>query len=151
MAKTSSASNNSPLIIPALGRLYGALDGFAYALLRVVVGGLLAIHGWPKIQDPLKLVGLVEGLGFQPGAFWAVLLAATEFIGGILLALGLLTRPAALAATIVLLVTVYFHWAVQSQGLAGAEKSIIWAAATFFFAVRGGGPFSVDGRLRKVF
>lgn len=47
----------------------------------------------------MKLVGMVESLGFVPGAFWAVLLAAKEFIRGILLVVGLLTRPAALAAT----------------------------------------------------
>ena len=78
-------------------------------------------------------------------------LAATEFFGGLLLVLGLLTRPAALGATIVLLVTVYFHWIVQSQGWAGAEKSILWAAMTFLLFVRGAGAFSVDARLRRVF
>ena len=59
--------------------------------------------------------------------------AATEFFGGILLAIGLLTRPAAFAATIVLLVTVYFHWVQLDQGFSGAEKSLLWAAMTFFF------------------
>ncbi|MGB3068703.1 MAG: DoxX family protein [Ottowia sp.] len=143
--------SSSSLIVPPLGKLYGALDGVAYALLRIVSGGLLAMHGWPKIQDPMKLVGMVEGLGFAPGPLWAVLLAATEFIGGILLVLGLLTRPAALAATIVLLVTVYFHWIVQSQGLGGSEKSILWAAMTFLLFVRGGGAFSVDRQLKREF
>ncbi len=145
--------NRSPasLIIPPLGTLYGALDGVAHALLRIVAGAALAVHGWPKIQDPMKLVGMVESLGFAPGAFWAVMLAATEFIGGILLVLGLLTRPAALAATVVLLVTVYFHWIVQSQGWAGSEKSILWAAMTFLLFVRGAGPLSIDSRLKRVF
>ncbi len=146
-----SSSTSSPLIIPSLGKLYGALDGVAYALLRVAAGAALVVHGWPKIQDPMKLVGMVESLGFVPGAFWAVLLALTEFVGGILLVLGLLTRPAALAATIVLLVTVYFHWIVQSQGWGGSEKSILWAAMTFLLFVRGAGAFSVDGRLKRVF
>lgn len=148
---SQQTTRNTNLIVPALGGLYSALDGVAYALLRVVAGVALAIHGWPKIQDPMKLVGMVEGLGFAPGPLWAVLLAATEFIGGILLVLGLLTRPAALAATIVLLVTVYFHWVVQSQGWSGSEKSILWSAMAFLLFVRGGGAFSVDSRLRRVF
>ncbi len=143
--------SNSSLIIPPLGTLYSALDGVAYAILRVAAGAALMVHGWPKIQDPMKLVGMVESLGFAPGALWAVLLAATEFIGGLLLILGLLTRPAALAATIVLLVTVYFHWIVQSQGWGGSEKSILWAAMTFLLFVRGGGALSIDSRLKRVF
>jgi len=150
MSAANSAQRSS-LIIPALGRLYASLDGVAHALLRIAAGLGLIVHGWPKIQDPMKLVGMVESLGFVPGAFWAVALAATEFIGGILLVLGLLTRPAALAATIVLVVTVYFHWVVQSQGWGGSEKSILWATMTFLLFVRGGGAFSIDNRLKKQF
>ncbi|MFA7667008.1 MAG: DoxX family protein [Burkholderiaceae bacterium] len=145
-------TRSSPsLIIPSLGKLYASLDGVAYALLRIVAGIAFMVHGWPKIQNPMSLVGMVESLGFVPGPLWAVLLAATEFIGGILLVLGLLTRPAALATTVVLLVTVYFHWIVQSQGWAGSEKSILWAAMTFLLLMRGGGAFSIDSRLKKVF
>ncbi len=146
-----TSSPSSSLFIPALGKLYGALDGVAYALMRIVAGAALMVHGWPKIQDPMKLVGMVESLGFAPGPLFAVLLAATEFIGGLLLVIGLLTRPAALAATFVLLVTVYFHWVVKSEGWGGSEKSILWAAITFLLFVRGGGAFSIDGRLRRVF
>ncbi|SFB83809.1 putative oxidoreductase [Polaromonas sp. OV174] len=146
-----TSSSSSRLIIPALGKLYDGLHDISFALLRVMAGVALAIHGWPKIQDPMKLVGMVESLGFAPGPLWAVLLAATEFIGGILLALGLLTRPAALATTIVLLVTVYFHWIVKSQGYDGAEKSLLWAAMTFLILVRGAGAHSIDRLLKKVF
>ncbi len=148
---SAPSSNPSRLFIPVLGKLYGGLDGLAYALLRIAAGAALIVHGWPKIQDPMKMAGMVESLGFAPGVVWAPALAATEFFGGILLVLGLLTRPAALGATIVLLVTVYFHWVVQSQGWGGSEKSILWAAMTFLVFVRGGGALSVDGRLRKVF
>lgn len=147
----SSPSTASRLIIPALGKVYDGLHDIAFTILRVAAGLILAIHGWPKIQDPMKLVGMVESLGFAPGPLWAVLLAATEFIGGILLVLGLLTRPAAFAATIVLLVTVYFHWVVKSQGFDGSEKSILWAAMTFLIFVRGAGAHSIDRVLKKVF
>jgi putative oxidoreductase len=94
---------------------------------------------------------MVEGLGFYPGAFWSPLLAATEFFGGILIALGLLTRPAAFAGMIVLLVTVWFHWVTMGQGFSGAEKSLLWAAALAFFVVRGGNRHSIDARLGKAF
>lgn len=92
---------------------------------------------------------MVEGLGFYPGLFWSPLLAATEFFGGILIAIGLFTRPAAFAAMIVLLVTVYFHGVVRGEGFGGAEKSILWTAIFLFFAVRGSNSQSVDAKLGK--
>ena len=148
---TSSPSTSSRLVVPAMGSVYNALHEFAYTVLRVVAGVALAVHGYPKIMDPMKLVGMVESLGFAPGPLWAVLLAATEFIGGLLLVVGLLTRPVALAATLVLLVTVYFHWIVKSQGWSGSEKSILWAAMTFLVFVRGAGAHSIDRFLKRVF
>lgn len=143
------AVDRSRLVIPGLAPLYSGLAGLSWLALRVIAGVALAVHGWPKIQDPFKNAGMVESLGFVPGVLWSPLLAGTEFIGGILIAIGLFTRPAAAGATIVLCVTAYFHWIVQGQGFAGAEKSLLWLAITFFFAVRGGGFLSVDASLRK--
>ena len=141
------------LIIPSLGSIYGSLSEFAETLLRVVAGLALVTHGFPKIMNPLGPVGLVESIGLFPGpsAFWAVLLSMTEFFGGLLIAIGLLTRPAALGAMIVLLVTVYFHWILRSEGYAGAEKSILWATIMFYFVIRGANAHSVDARLGKTF
>ena len=137
------------LLFPSLGRLYAALAPLSIVLMRVIAGATLAVHGWPKIQDPFKNVEMVEKLGFVPGTIWSPMLAGTEFFGGLLLAIGFLTRPAAFAATVVLLVTVWFHWVVQAQGFSGSEKSILWAAITFYFVAHGGGPFSVDRALRR--
>ncbi|VVT05986.1 DoxX family protein [Rhizobium sp. EC-SD404] len=139
------------LIIPALRPLYAGLSTFAETVLRVVAGLALVTHGWPKITDPFGAVGMVESLGFVPGTIWSPLLAGTEFFGGILLAIGLLTRPAAFATMIVLLVTVYFHWVVQAEGYSGAEKSILWAAMMFFFVIRGGNAQSVDAKIGRQF
>ncbi|OJF95093.1 DoxX family protein [Pararhizobium antarcticum] len=136
-------------IFPSLQKLYMPFDTLAETLLRVMAGLLLVTHGYGKIMDPFGTVGMVEGLGFYPGVFWSPLLAATEFFGGILVAIGLFTRPAAFASMIVLLVTVYFHGVVLDQGLGGSEKSILWAAIFLFFAVRGSNAQSVDAKLGK--
>ncbi|PYB70021.1 DoxX family protein [Rhizobium wuzhouense] len=140
---------NERLVFPALAPLYRSTHDLAETLLRVVAGGFLVIHGAGKIVDPFGAVDMVEGLGFYPGVFWSPLLAATEFFGGILLALGLLTRPAAFAVTIVLLVTVYFHWIQIGEGFSGAEKSLLWSAMTLYFVIRGGNAHSVDARLPR--
>ncbi|MEO9340738.1 DoxX family protein [Mesorhizobium sp. SB112] len=139
------------LFIPALGGLYSGLHEGAETLLRVIAGAALVVHGAPKIVNPFGAAGMVEGLGFYPGTFWAPLLAATEFFGGILIALGFLTRPAAFAGTFVLLVTVWFHWITLGEGYSGAEKSILWAAILFFFFIRGANRHSVDARIGKEF
>ncbi|MEX4006071.1 DoxX family protein [Neoaquamicrobium sediminum] len=137
------------LLIPALGNVYAPLHELAETVLRVVAGLALVVHGAGKISEPFGSVEMVEGLGFYPGVFWSPLLAATEFFGGMLIAVGLLTRPAAFAAMIVLLVTVWFHWITLGQGYMGAEKSILWAAIFFFFAIRGANGHSVDARLGR--
>ena len=117
--------------------------------MRIAAGLILASHGWPKIQAPMKNVGMVENLGFVPGALWSPLLAGTEFLGGLLLAFGFLTRVAAAGATIVLLVTIYLHAYLQGKGVGGAELSILWATITFYFVAHGGGAFSLDRLLKR--
>jgi putative oxidoreductase len=146
---TDLPSTRPPAMLPALQRLYLPLDTTAETVLRVIAGVLLVTHGFGKISNPFGAVGMVESLGFYPGVFWSPLLAATEFFGGILIAIGLFTRPASFAAMIVLLVTVYFHGIVKSEGLAGAEKSILWAAIFLFFAIRGSNAQSVDAKIGK--
>jgi putative oxidoreductase len=140
-----------PLYIPALGSIYEQLAPFAETLLRITAGGFLIIHGLPKFGNLAGVTGMVENLGFYPGTIWAPLLAITESLGGLLLAIGLFTRPAAFATMIVLLVTVYFHWIFKGEGFGGAEKSLLWAAILFFFALHGANRHSVDAKLGKEF
>jgi putative oxidoreductase len=145
----TSPVHGNRLIIPRLAPVYASGTDIAELILRLTAGVLLVTHGYGKILNPFGAVGMVEGLGFYPGVFWSPLLAATEFFGGILVAIGLFTRPAAFASMIVLLVTVYFHWIVKAEGLGGAEKSILWAAIFLFFAFRGGNRYSVDAKLGR--
>jgi putative oxidoreductase len=146
--KAEGASERA-LLIPRLAPLYALLLPLAVAWLRAICGVALMVHGWPKILNPLGAAGMVEGLGFYPGWLWSIALSVTEFIGGALLLLGLFTRLAAAGTTVVLLVTVYFHWIVKAQGYAGAELSLIWSAVTFYFVANGAGRYSLDRCLNK--
>ncbi|MCD7059178.1 DoxX family protein [Pelagibacterium xiamenense] len=147
-----SQSQEPRFIVPALSRLYALGTPIAETVLRVATGAALMMHGSGKILNPLGSAGMIENMvGLYPGWFWAPLHAGAEFIGGALLILGLLTRPAAFAAMIVLLVTVYLHWVVMGQGYSGAELSILWSAILFYFAMRGGNRFSVDARIGRQF
>lgn len=143
------ALDRSRLVFPRLAGLYAALAWIAVPLMRIAAGLILASHGWPKIQTPFARIGMVENLGFFPGAFWSPMLAGTEFVGGLLLAIGLFTRLAATGATIVLAVTIYLHAYLQGKGVGGAELSILWATITFYFVAHGGGALSVDRLLKR--
>ncbi|MDQ2065830.1 DoxX family protein [Xinfangfangia sp. CPCC 101601] len=153
MKVCNMSNNHTPIAdrIPALRPIYAGLHDIAETLMRVVCGGILAVHGYPKILNPFGATEMVEGLGFYPGSFWSPALSITEFVVGIMLMIGLFTRPAAVAASVILAVTVYAHWVAFGQGYAGSEKSILWLAMTLFFAVRGSNRQSVDAALGRQF
>ncbi|WP_430513043.1 DoxX family protein [Pannonibacter phragmitetus] len=82
----------------------------AFAGLRIAIGGMLAVEGLPKILAPMGQVGFVENLGFYPGWLFSPMLAVMQFVGGIMIACGLLTRPLALANGVMLAITLWFHY-----------------------------------------
>ena len=104
----------SRLYVPALGTLYGAVNGYAEPILRIVLGGILIPHGCQKLFGWFGGMGfsgnaaLFDRVGYTPGVFWGTLVGCTELIGGILLVLGLFTRFAAAAVLIFMLVAMKF-------------------------------------------
>lgn len=121
--------SNSALFLPFMSDFYDRLaKPLAHFSLRMTVGALLVMEGWPKILNPYGMADFTELIGFYPGWLWSALLAAMQFAGGLLLAVGLFTRPIALANSVMLFVTLWFHWshpygaaALTSDGLAAAQ------------------------------
>lgn len=104
------SNEKETLFLPFLSGFYDRFaQPFAWTALRVAVGLMLVVEGWPKILNPLGQVGFVEGIGFYPGWLWSPFLAVVQVLGGLLIALGLFTRPAALASGVMLAVTLWFH------------------------------------------
>src|SRR5262249_49639645 len=72
-------------------------------VLRIVVGGLFAGHGAQKLFGVFGGGGLqgtadmFDGIGLRPGPFQARAAGAAEFVGGLMLAIGLFTPFAAAA------------------------------------------------------
>lgn len=98
------------LYLPFLSRFYSDFaQPFGWLAFRLVIGGWLVWEGWAKIQNPMALSGFVESLGIYPGWLFSPLMAVANFFGGILIVIGLWTRPAALANAVMLLVTWWFH------------------------------------------
>jgi putative oxidoreductase len=84
--------------------------------------------------------------GYQPAKFWAPAIVLTQLVAGPMLALGLLTRPAAVPIVIFLVVTNYERWRFGGffWNKMGLEFSLLWTVAALYFLVRGGGVISID-------
>ena len=102
--------SDTPLILPGLGPFYDRVaQPLAHLGLRVLVGALLIVEGWPKITAPFAMAGFTESIGMYPGWLWSAVLAVLQFVGGLMILVGFLTRPAALANGVMLAVTYWFH------------------------------------------
>src|SRR5205807_4047459 len=107
---------STPLIFFQLGPLYQALAPWSEALLRVAVGLALVPHGlrmtfglFPNTGLPVRnlatLSAQLDRDGYRPGRFWAPAISLTQLAAGPLLALGLLSRLAAIPIVIFLIVS----------------------------------------------
>jgi len=119
-----------------------------YFLLRVVAGflfiqaGSVILFGW---------------FGGMPGGAKVPLMSQTgiggvlEFFGGILIMLGLFTRPVAFILSGMMAVAYWQfhfphgHWPVQNQGMA----AVLFCFIFLYMAAQGAGEWSLDGLIRR--
>lgn len=140
-------------VIPALGPVYDALSSYADPLLRIACGLMLVPHGWGKLFRG-GVAGTAKGLaalGLEPAIFWAWYIGILEVFGGLMLALGLLTRPvAALVAGFMFVAAFYAHWGNGFFWInRGYEYPLFWGIVALVILVRGGGKWSLDARIGK--
>jgi putative oxidoreductase len=127
----------------------------AFLPIRLGVGVIMAAHGAQKLFGWFGGYGLegtgqffAENLGLKPGVVMAALAGGTEFIGGILLLLGLLTRVSglALAGTMAVAIATAHPDAFFASNN-GMEYPLMLLLASLTLAIGGGGAFSVDRKL----
>ncbi len=118
-------------------------------VLRVGAALLFMEHGAQKL---VGLLGGINGKGAAapfPSLFGFA--GPIELLGGLLLLVGLLTRPAALVMAAEMLVAylkVHFPrgpWPIRNMG----ELALLYLVVWLFFALHGPGPVSLDGWLRR--
>ena len=118
-------------------------------LLRAGLGLMMIMHGWPKLAggaarwEQLGAAMTHLGISFAP-AFWGFMAAASETLGGALLIVGFLFRPAAamLFCTMVVATTMryktgggeFLEWAWP------AEMAIVFLSLILI----GPGKYSID-------
>lgn len=124
------------------------LNEFSLTFLRVFAGLTMAItHGLGKVPPPDMLVQGVASMGFPMPEFFAWAAGLAEFVGGLLLAIGLFTRPASLFLGFTMLVAVFgVHLA---DPFAKKEMGLLYLAISLVFMIRGSGRWSVDYLITK--
>lgn len=124
---------------------------FGLLILRIGVGTMFVLHGEGKLfGGPEKWAKLGKAMGdvgidFAP-LFWGFMAAFAEFFGGILVALGLLFRPALVLLVITMIVAANRHLAAGEPFMSAShaiELGIVFLALLF----TGPGKYSADSKL----
>lgn len=142
-------------LLPFTRPITDLLQPYTDTLLRITTGALLIPHGYGKLFTPGALEGtgqFFESVGFTPGYELALLVGLVEFVGGLLLILGLLTRPVAVVVAVFMAQATLFHAGngfLWSNG--GYEYPLFWTIAAVIIAIRGGGKLSVDRLIGREF
>lgn len=140
-----------------LNTLLSSKAGVAALILRVPVGLILAAHGAQKLFAWFGGYGLegtgqwMASIGLEPGYWLAMMAGSAEFFGGIALAIGLLTRPAAVVAGFTMLIAIFSVHISNGLFMAnnGYEYALTLLVVTVVLAIQGVGSFSLDNVLAK--
>jgi putative oxidoreductase len=117
------------------------------AVLRVIVGFTFFMHGWQKLFQ-FGLPGVTNAftqMGVPLPGVTAPLVSVLELVGGALLILGLLTRPAAILLAIDMLVaTLLVHLPAGFFLPNGVAFVLLLLAGAVALVLTGPGAFAVD-------
>ena len=152
---TDLSTSSARPIVPAFAPIQRAFAPYADLAVRAAAGLFLMPHGAQKRFGAFGGYGLEasgqffsQQLSQQLGlpASSALLAGLIEFVGGLALTLGLLTRVAAgFIAGLMVVAAFHVHLAngfFWTEG--GFEYPLLWAIVALSFVVRGGGRLSVD-------
>lgn len=140
-----------------LAKIVSSNAGIAALVLRVPVGIIFAAHGAQKLFAWFGGYGLegtggwMESIGLAPGFLMALLAGSAEFFGGLALVLGVLTRPAAAALAVTMLVAIFSVHFANGLFMAnnGYEFGLALLAASVSLVFSGAGKASLDNLLAK--
>jgi putative oxidoreductase len=127
----------------------GTWEPFARSVLRIVAGLTFSLHGLQKL---FGVLGGMGGHGATAPVFSLLWTAGVlETFGGLLLVVGLFTRPVAFLLAGEMAVA-YFR-AHQPRGLwpiqNGGELAVLYCFVFLYISIAGPGPLSSDRLFRK--
>lgn len=146
-----NSASETKLVVTALAPVYRFTEAWSWPFVRAICGLMLVRHGIPKFTNPAFATAVAKtigGLGFVPPHAWFWFIALLETVGGVMLALGLFTRPLALMIAIEMLI---ISFGVLLPAGRPYELTLMWALIAFAIAWRGGGRYSLDHAIGKEF
>jgi putative oxidoreductase len=127
-------------------KIAGYLTFLAPLLARLVVGYVFMMSGWGKLNHLPAMIEQFIEWQIPFAHIMTPFVAGFEFIGGIFLMLGLLTRIVAAGLAIVMIVAIQaVKWVEVDSWMTflGFEETTYWVVF-FWLAIAGAGAFSVD-------
>ena len=147
-------TRTSKLLIRKLEPVYEALSPLAYPIIRFVAGAMMIPHGYSKIINDggiERTAKFFASISIEPSVFFAWYVGLVEFVGGLCVAIGLLTRFFSAQIIGVLFVATFFvHF--QNGFLwvkGGYEYPLMWMVIMIAITFRGGSNLSIDNQLPK--
>ena len=124
-------------------RTLDKLQPLGLVAMRIALGAVMIAHGYPKVTNIHGVEKMLAGMGIP--AWMAYLTAGAEFFGGILIIIGLLTRPAAVALLIDMVVAIAkVHWKNGLTGQGNYQLPMVLAAISLALIFLGAGPIALD-------
>jgi putative oxidoreductase len=119
----------------------------ALLLMRVMLGIVFIVHGYPKIIASANFVGFFGSIGIPSPELMVPFVGLVEVVGGALLILGFMTNAASWLLAATMFVAVFFaHW---SKGFSimngGYEYALTLMVMCIALAHLGAGKFSLWG------
>jgi putative oxidoreductase len=130
----------------------GWLSWAAPLAVRITVGVVFMGTGWTKLQNLPAITRNFTAMGIPAPEILTPFVSGVEFIGGLLLLLGLLTRFAAVPLMIVMVVAII---AAKRADIDSLETLLGFEEVSYFvmfawLAIAGPGPVSLDHLILKV-
>jgi len=140
-----------------LKRITHSQAGYSALVLRVAAAVIFIAHGGQKLFGLFGGYGLegtgqfMESIGLAPGFLMALMAGSAEFFGGILILLGLLTRPVGVILTLTMAVAIFTVHIGNGLFIAnnGYEFGLALFAASLSLAFSGAGKFALDNTIYK--
>ena len=140
-----------------LQKITASNAGYSTLALRIPIGLIFMAHGAQKLFGWFGGYGLeataqwMASIGLGPGILMAFLAGSAEFLGGLFILLGLLTRPAAVALAFTMVIAIFSVHFENGLFLSnnGYEFGLALLAASVSLAFSGSGKVAVDEALRQ--
>jgi putative oxidoreductase len=121
------------------------LKEIGHLLIRVVFGAFLMINGWDKLTNFSSYsLNFFDPFGLGSEASVALVVFA-EFVCGLFLILGLLTRISALPVLITFIIASFVAHA--HDGFAVQQTALLYLFLSFYFLLTGSGSYSLDEKI----